>query len=303
MKTPRCWLEITLTVSPEVLEACSSLIFEETGQGSHHLEPREGEEGPFSLKAYLLKEDGFREKLIRLKRRVAALKEFFPEARPALWDLCLVPEENWQENWKRFFKPIRVCSNLTVIPAWESVQPREGEHVIRLDPGQAFGTGGHVSTRLCLKGLDRLVEEAKAGGRIFDRVLDIGTGTGILALAAAILGAESVLAIDNDPLAVESARAHVLLNGLDRIIQVEEASPETLTGSFSLILANLTGPDLIRLAAVLKRLLSPKGFLIVSGFLDSQARSVIKAMAREKNPFYCLYLEEEWACALFGFLA
>jgi ribosomal protein L11 methyltransferase len=170
---------------------------------------------------------------------------------------------------------------------------------LRLDPGQAFGTGGHTTTRLCLKTLEDLAENALQKSFIFSRVLDVGTGSGILALAAALFQAESVLAIDNDPLAVEAAQNHVHLNGLDSTIQVELATPETVLGSFSLILANLTLNDLVPLAQTFQTLLMPKGFLVASGILVSQSRSLISAFSRKKLAFCGQQLKEEWACALF----
>ena len=172
--------------------------------------------------------------------------------------------------------------------------------VLRLDPGQAFGTGGHVSTRLCLKAMESLAEDPNMPDLLFSRVLDVGTGSGILALTAACFQARSVLAIDNDPLAVEAARDHVKINKMEDRILVELATPETVSGPFSLILANLTLNDLIPLAGIFKKLLSPNGVLVTSGILGAQARTLIRAFARAKMPLQRLVLEEEWACVIFG---
>jgi ribosomal protein L11 methyltransferase len=293
---PPSWIEISLSVPVELAETYSSAIYEETGLGSC-LEDSEAEEsGLCLLKVYLPCEAGFRERLVRLKKTVGHLAAFFPWARAPQWELCLIFGENWQENWKRNFKPLRVGSNIIVCPTWERVEQTGEDRIIRLDPGQAFGTGGHFTTRLCLKAL----EEASGRTGFLDQVLDVGTGTGILALVAAVLGARAVLAIDSDPLAVESARGHVRLNNLEGVIHVELASPESIRGPFSLILANLTYQDLEKLAPVLKHLLAPRGCLIVSGFLAHQAGALIARLVRKKVPFQCLYLEDEWACAVFG---
>jgi len=290
------WIELNLSVPAELAETCSSAIYEETGLGSCLEDSEAGSSGLCLLKTYLPYEAGFRERLIGLKKTIRNLMTFFPEARTPQWDLRLILGENWQENWKRHFKPLRVCSNIIICPTWETVEPTGRERVIRLDPGQAFGTGGHFSTRLCLKAL----EAASLHPGILDQVLDVGTGTGILALVAAVVGARAVLAIDNDPLAVESARDHVRLNKLEGVVRVEQASPEAIIGPFSLILANLTFQDLQRLAPVLKKLMAPQGSLVASGFLASQARPLIACLVREKIPFRYLYLEDEWACAVFG---
>ncbi|MBI5602735.1 MAG: 50S ribosomal protein L11 methyltransferase [Deltaproteobacteria bacterium] len=299
MKKHLSWIEISLTVSPELNESCSSIIFEETGQGSFTTEMVGPDQASSPIKAYLPKDESFRENLLKIKKRIDALYTYFPDFPPPCWDLRLIFEENWQENWKRFFKPLRVCSRIIVCPTWEDYEKQPDETVLRLDPGQAFGTGGHTSTRLCLKAIESLAEDPLQRDFLFSRVLDAGTGSGILALAAASFGAGSVLAIDNDPLAVEATKAHVSLNGLTAIIQVESATPEEITGPFSLILANLTLNELIPLAQTFKQLLSPKGVLVTSGILDSQARSLISSFVKNKLAFLGSHFEEEWACILF----
>ena len=299
MPSPPSWIEINLTVSPELSETCGAIIFEETGLGSFTDEGREGTRGPSFLKAYLPKDASFRDQLIKLKNRIARLYAYFPDFPPPVWNLCQIFEENWQDNFKQFFKPLRVCSGIVICPTWEAYEAKPDEVVLRLDPGQAFGTGGHVSTRLCLKAMESLAAEPGFSNFLFSRVLDVGTGSGILALTAACFRARSVLAIDNDPLAVEAARAHVLLNRMEDRIQVELLTPEAVSGPFSLILANLTFNDLMAMAGVFKKLLLPGGILITSGILGSQTRNLIRAFGREKIPLQLLVLEEEWACVVF----
>ncbi len=299
MPNPLSWIEINLTVSPQLSESCSSIIFEETGQGSFTEEGQEGIQGPSRLKAYLPKDDSFRDSLVKLKNQIARLYSYFPDFPPPIWNLCQIFDENWQESFKQFFKPLRVCSKIIICPTWETYDAQPDEMVLWLDPGQAFGTGGHVSTRLCLKTMESLAEDPNLSDFLFSRVLDVGTGSGILALTAACFRARSVLAIDNDPLAVEAAKAHVLLNKMEDRIQVELVTPENVSGPFSLILANLTSNDLIPMAGIFKKLLSSGGILITSGILGSQARDLIRAFGREKMPLQLLILEEEWACVVF----
>ncbi len=299
MKKPLSWIEINLTVSPELSEICGAIIFEEAGQGSFTEEKVGQDQGPSQIKAYLPKDESFRKNLINLRKRIATLYSYFPDFPHPDWNLRLIFEENWQENWKQYFKPLRVCSRIIICPTWEVYEPLPNETVLKLDPGQAFGTGGHTSTRLCLKALESLSEDTLSREFLFSRVLDVGTGSGILALVAASFQARSVLAIDNDPLAIEVAKAHVALNKMDTVIQVELATPETVEGLYSLILANLTLNDLISMAQVFKGLLSPKGVLVASGILDTQARSLISTFSRQKLALRRLNLEEEWACILF----
>lgn len=299
MQKPVSWIEVTVTVSPDLGEVCGDIFFEEAGQGSFVEEkPFEHQESS-QLKAFLPKDEHFRDLLKKLKQKISDLHSFFPEFPKPQWNLRQIFEENWQENWKSYFKPLRVCSKIVVCPTWEDYEPGPGESVLRLDPGQAFGTGGHSTTRLCLKAMEALADDPERKPFLFSRVLDVGTGSGILALGAAAFQAESVLAIDNDPLAVEAAQAHVLLNQVDSLVQVRLATPEIIDGPFSLIVANLTLNDLIPLAPIFRKLLLTQGFLVASGILDTQTRSLINPFVRHKLAFQGLHLEEEWACVLF----
>jgi ribosomal protein L11 methyltransferase len=251
--------------------------------------------GSLRIRGFLNWEAEKRAGLVRLKKRVEHLFSFFPEAAAPFWEIRLLPSENWQENWKRNFKPLRVCSQIVVCPSWETFQPGPRDKVLYLDPGQAFGTGGHASTQLCLRVMEELQDNREAFEQPFKRVLDVGTGTGILALAAALFEAQSVLAIDLDPLAVESAERHVRENKLSAIIRVEAGGPESVSGTFSLVVANLTRDDLLALDSRLADLLETGGFLILSGVLNLQAKEVIRAYSRQGLRLIRLYLEEEWA--------
>jgi ribosomal protein L11 methyltransferase len=300
MKDYSGWMEITLTVPAQQAEECSVILFEETGRGSYGLDTEADPRSLQRIRGYLPRDEAFRHQLIRLRKRIAAHFSFFPEAPPPSWELRLIPSENWQENWKRRFKPLKISSTLVICPTWEEYRPEGGEKVLRLDPGQAFGTGGHASTRLCLRVLETLSGENDPLRNPLTRVLDVGTGTGILALAAALFNARSVLAIDSDPLAVAAARLHVSINGFDSIIRVEEGTVESLHGAFSLIMANLTLADLLPLTGVFPNLLAPQGVLVLSGILQSQAKEMIRACVLQKLTFQCLFLDEEWACTLFS---
>lgn len=294
------WMEITLTIPADLAEECSVILFEETGRGTYKVDPETDSDGPQRIRGFIPRDEAFRRQLVGLKKRIASYFSFFPELPSPCWELRLVPSEDWQENWKRNFKPLKLSPFLVICPTWEEYRPEGKEKVLRLDPGQAFGTGGHATTRLCLKVLEGLSEGTDPRHHPLTRVLDVGTGTGILALAAALYNARSVLAIDSDPLAVAAARLHVAINGFESIIRVEEGTAETVRGVYSLILANLTLADLLPLAGVLHNLLSPGGLLVLSGILRSQAKELIRAYVLRKLTFHCLYLEEEWAGLLFS---
>ncbi len=182
-------------------------------------------------------------------------------------ELRQVAEEDWAEAWKAHFKTQKVTSRLVIRPPWEDYEPQADEIVVTIYPGMAFGTGRHATTLLCLRALEEvwgqdLPEAAKPW-----EVLDVGTGSGILALAAARLGA-GVLAIDVDPEAVAAALENVRLNALEERILVEPTLLHAIRQQFALILANLTTPDLLQLAESLTGHLVSGGALIMSGFLE-----------------------------------
>jgi ribosomal protein L11 methyltransferase len=182
-----------------------------------------------------------------------------------------VPDERWAERSQTALKAVRVGA-LTVAPPWDV--PAGGSGVIVIQPSMGFGTGHHASTRLCL----RLLQAAPVAGAA---VLDVGTGSGVLAIAASKLGARSVAAIDYDADAVASARDCAALNGLSAAIDIRQADLEresTVTGEpFTVVLANLTGGMLVRMATRLCALTVPGGTLIVSGVTRDEEAAVIVA--------------------------
>jgi ribosomal protein L11 methyltransferase len=190
----------------------------------------------------------------------------------------IVQEEDWADAWRAHFPVLRVGRRLVVKPTWQRHRARPGDVVIELDPGMAFGTGLHPTTRLCLAGLDEWADEGVLDG---SRLLDFGSGSGILSVAAGLLGASAVLAIDTDPIAVEATRANVALNGLDTIVVARQASLPLAgdEGSFPLVVANLVAPLLVDLAAELAHVVGPGGRLITSGIFIDRGEEVASALA------------------------
>ena len=175
----------------------------------------------------------------------------------------------WRDAWRAYFKPLRVGERLVVRPSWEPYSPEPGDVVIMLDPGQAFGTGTHESTQLILAALPPQLAAAT-------RVLDVGTGSGILAIACLLLGAQRVDALDNDPLAVSAAHANAEQNGLAGRLIASETPLAALAGSYDLVLANIEARVLVPLAAELSARVAPSGQLLLSGLLHADA-DVVRA--------------------------
>jgi ribosomal protein L11 methyltransferase len=185
-------------------------------------------------------------------------------AQPAL------PEAEWRDAWKRYFHVTRISPRIVVVPSWETYQAKPDDVVIDLDPGMAFGTGTHASTRLVLEELDRL-----AGGEAPARVLDVGAGSGILAIAAAKLWpAAVVIAVDNDPIAVAACAENAAGNGVAARIETAATPAGDVPGQFALVLANIQAHVLRALRADLGARVAPGGTLVLSGLLTPQAEPV-----------------------------
>jgi ribosomal protein L11 methyltransferase len=181
----------------------------------------------------------------------------------------IVHEADWAEAWKTFFPVLRVGRRLVIRPTWRDHDARRGDVVIALDPGMAFGTGLHPTTRLCLAALEPLAAD---GGLDGARVLDVGCGSGILAIASIRLGAASALGIDTDPIAIEATLANARRNRLGRRIEAREGSVPTGERPFDVVVANLIAGVLVPLAPSLNAELRTGGILVASGiFVDREA--------------------------------
>ena len=192
-----------------------------------------------------------------------------------------VPEAEWRDAWKRYFRTIRLTRQIVVVPSWDRHQPEAGDKVLHLDPGQAFGTGAHASTRLVLSLMQALADDGAPGpapGPGPARVLDLGTGSGILALAAAALWPTAeVLAVDNDPIAVDTARENIAGNpALAGRIRVAVTPVDAGEPPFALVVANIQADVLTRLAATVAAQVAPGGHIILSGLLAEQVDGVAR---------------------------
>jgi ribosomal protein L11 methyltransferase len=190
------------------------------------------------------------------------------------WEMDTVAEEDWRDAWKVHFKPSRVSPRLVVKPSWETADIPNGAFVLEIDPGQAFGTGLHATTRMCLECIDRIL--SSEGTAPPESALDVGTGTGILAIALAKLGVNWVWALDTDETATQAARTNVLANGVEHQVAVLNGSVERLEGkAFPLVVANLTGTALRQMRGDIIRSVLPGGWLLLSGLLCEEKPSVV----------------------------
>lgn len=185
-----------------------------------------------------------------------------------------VNEQDWENEWKKYFKPTRVSDFIVVKPTWEEYTPGPDEIIVEIDPGMAFGTGAHETTRMCIAMLEEYLEPGNA-------VLDIGCGSGILSIAAAKLGAGAVLALDADTVAVESAKKNVAINQKENIILVERANilRDTPTDArFHVVVANIVADVIIQLNETVHKYLTRPGIYIVSGIIADRLDEVLASL-------------------------
>ncbi len=285
------WLGLSLLVPKALSEPISNFLIECGATGIEEIE--EGIEKE-RLKAYFL-EDGEERRILRsLRRYVSSLRSLSPSSLSVEMETFTVSEQNWGESWKKFFRPLRVGSRFLVKPPWARVRVKKDEIPIEINPGMAFGTGTHATTQLCLKALEKRLRKRGL------TVLDVGTGSGILAIAAARLGASEVWAIDIDRIAVENAKENVRRNDASDRVRIRQGSLRGISKRFDLVVANLSFKSLRKMRRALIRHLKGGGMLLLSGLLEReeegirqhyQETSLLKWMETDR--------EGEWVCLTF----
>ncbi len=256
------WFEIRVPVTPASEESILNFLFELGSQGLQQLDDE--------VWAYFSSGEAAEKLLKEIDDFLTRLPQFGIEAPAGQATFVSVPEVDWNAEWKKRFKPIRVSDRFTVKPTWEKLEEPETPFVIEIDPKQAFGTGSHETTKLMLQ----LLEQHEVTGL---HVLDAGTGTGILAIAAEMLGAAQVLAFDNDPVAIEAAHENVARNLADAKIRLLVAAPDNcgiVPRSFHLVLANMTKNIIFEHFAALESAVAAGGHLLLSGILATELDEV-----------------------------
>ena len=226
-----------------------------------------------------------------LSQQICAMQQSYPAWEPITPHQSMVAREDWAEGWKQHFTAARFGPRLIVKPTWEEWTATKDEVVINLDPGMAFGTGSHETTRLCLQAIAELFDRETP-----NNLLDVGTGSGILAMAAAALGADRVLANDIDDESCTVARDNINQNGLTDRITVTSQPLEELTGSFDIVIANILAEENVRLASHLIARLAPGGTLLLSGILREKEEFVREGFSRPGLSGPIVTYDDEWCC-------
>lgn len=285
------WLEVSLTVSGELAEAVAEVLarFAPGGVAAEQaVEYLDAEDegtprGPVTVRAYLPANEALEESRRKLEEALYYLGTIQPLPAPRFTPIA---EQNWMEAWKQHYRPIPIGKRLLIVPSWLESSPA-GRVAVRIDPGMAFGTGTHPSTQLCLEFIEDILEGREASSF---SVLDIGCGSGILAIAALKLGASRALGVDIDQAALRAARQNARLNGIadEQLLLAAGSVREVLAGHLplqraQLVLVNILAPVILRLFADgLTRLMAPAGSLVLSGILADQTAEVLAA-ARAEN--------------------
>lgn len=303
-RSPRAihWLELAVEVDLEAVEAVSEILARVAPAGTS-VEPsfelvdeglgaRVDRRKPAIVRAYVRGDDpaAAERSAAAVERDLDHLRAF--ELRPiGPLRTRLVDEADWAQAWKDHFPVMRVGRRLVIKPSWLRHRPVGDELILALDPGMAFGTGLHPTTRLCLQGLEALADGGALAGAT---VLDVGCGSGILSIAAARLGAASILGVDTDPIAVDATRANVRRNRLVTRIRTRQGSVPTGEPPVDVVLANLIASLVIALAPDLAMALRPRGRILASGIFADRERAVVAAFGEAGLAVTGRWAEEDW---------
>jgi len=271
------WEGVKIRVAAELEEIIVNYLVE---TGLDGVEIREPEPSKVEILAYIGADRDAEQFTLLLRNFLDRMAETEPQYGPSELTRFSIEDTDWSETWKDGFKPIKVGSKLVIAPSWEQYSARQGERVIIIDPGMAFGTGQHETTGLCLEALSDLTDHPLPAWKGQDiNLLDVGCGSGILALAAVTLGVRRAEAIDNDPVAVEIACKNIEINGLQDYISARLEDIQNIRGEFRIITANIQLNILKSMSSQLKRLLAKDGVLIMSGILIDQQAPLLEAYA------------------------
>ena len=291
----RRWLAVELYIAKEFGEGVSNFL---TEHGATGIEELEGDLQHVKLRTYFLEGGRERKILQSLHRYLKSIEKIAPEHPPARMKTASIPEQDWGENWKRFFKPIPVTPKFVVKPPWSKIRSKGEQIPIEINPGMAFGTGTHATTILSIRALEERIKKKNLS------VLDVGTGSGILSIIAAKLGAKEVWGIDIDRVAVENARENVEKNHVSDVVSIGKGSIGGLHKRFDIIVANIDLKSLRRMRRPLLNHLKDKGLLILSGILTEEKERIrLHYLETGHLRWIKSTQEKEWACLIFKKMA
>ncbi|EMT47097.1 MULTISPECIES: 50S ribosomal protein L11 methyltransferase [Anoxybacillus] len=302
------WSEISIHTTHEAVEAISNILHEagaggvviedpfeltkerETTYGEiYQLNPDDYPEEGVIIKAYLPVNSFLGETVEEIKQAINNLMLYNIDIGRNKITISEVNEEEWATAWKKYYNPVKISERFTIVPTWETYEPvSSDELIIELDPGMAFGTGTHPTTVMCIQALEKTVKKG-------DTVVDVGTGSGILSIAAAMLGAERVHALDLDPVAVESAKLNVKLNKVHDVVTVSQNNLlDRMDEQADVIVANILAEIILRFVDDAYRLLRAGGMFITSGIIQTKKQEVKEGLLRAGFTIEETLTMEDW---------
>lgn len=305
------WREVRVITKSEALEPVSGIFYGLDCKGVAIEDPNDildREQGPLTwdfadlnileykgnaavVKGYFAQEDNIEEIVKYIEGKLQELREMGIDLGEGKVQEQEIYEQDWANNWKKYYKPTKISEKVVVKPTWEEYEKKDGELIIELDPGMAFGTGTHETTRMCIKALEENLT-------VESTVFDIGTGSGILAIGAKILGAKDVIAVDLDPVAVDAAKSNVAINNVEGIEVLEGNLMDVVEGKADIVVANIIADIIKFVCADVKNFLKPNGKFICSGIILDRRQDVEEKLKEVGYNILEVKNEGEWVCII-----
>ncbi len=306
------WVEIKIKTTTEAVEAITNILFENGAQGAMIEDPKDFlfqkaheydwdyvEEDVFNtddenvyIKTYISEENDVVTFIESIKIRISELRNFGIDIGAGEIFTDNVNEEDWANNWKKYYKPTKIGNSIVIKPEWEEYSPSEGDLVIHMDPGMAFGTGNHETTSMCIENLEKYVSEKST-------VFDIGCGSGILGIVASKLGAKNVVGIDIDEMAVKVANENIQKNNVQDIMtaiagnmtdKIEEGAKADI------VVANIIADIIMKMSGDVRKLLKDDGIFISSGIILAKVDEVLENLKDNGFEVVDVIKKGEWSC-------
>ncbi|MEY9975473.1 50S ribosomal protein L11 methyltransferase [Lysinibacillus sp. RC79] len=306
------WSELSIHTKNEAVEAISNILHEAGASGvviedsAEFAKPREDQYGEIYalneadfpkdgviVKAYLSESSFLNETVEEIKAAITNLTNFNIDIGENVVSIVEVNEEDWATAWKQYYHPVKISERFTIVPTWEEYVPvSTDELIIELDPGMAFGTGTHPTTVMCLQGLEKVVKEGNT-------VIDIGTGSGVLSIGAALLGAKSVHALDLDEVAVRSAQENAALNKVDDKVSVFHGNLlDTVKEPADVVVANILAEIIMSFTDDAFSVVKPGGLYVTSGIIGAKRDDVKVALEASGFVIEEVLLMEDWVAII-----
>ena len=305
------WIEVRVITKSEALEPISGIFYGLDCKGVAIEDPEDilgREQGPLTwdfadinvlehkgkfavVKGYFSEEDNIDEIIAYINKKVEEIKSLGIDVAEGKVEFEKMYEEDWANNWKKYYKPSKVGEKIVVKPIWEEYEVKDEELVVELDPGMAFGTGEHETTRMCIQALEKYVQKDST-------VFDVGCGSGILAIAAAKLGAKLAVGVDLDPVAVESAKENVGFNNIDNIEILHGNLIEVIDGKADIVVANIIAEIICILTEDVSRVIKPNGYFITSGIIHDRVEMVTNKLEECGFEVVKVNKDGEWNCII-----